>query len=74
MGPTSPDETLMSESGRDQKVPEGGEGEVGSAESVREGKEVEWQWGGGELEVGSRVILQNMSCCPQLWGCKLMRS
>lgn len=74
MGPTSPDETLMSESGRDQKVPEGGEGEVGSAESVREGRRWSGSGVGGELKVGGGVILQNMSCCPQLWGCKLMRS
>lgn len=50
------------------------------AESVRERKEVECEcrgraeWGGGELEVVGGVILQNMSCCPQLSGCKLMRS
>jgi len=50
------------------------------AESVRERKEVEceWrgraEWGGGELEVVGGVILQTVSCCPQLSGCKLMRS
>lgn len=38
MGSTSPHETLMSESGRAQKVPEGGEGAEGSVESVRKGK------------------------------------
>lgn len=64
----------MSESGRAQKVPEGGEGGEGSAESAREGKEVEWECRGGELELGGGVILQNLSCCPQLWGCKLMSS
>lgn len=64
MGSTSPDEILMSESGRAQK---GGEGGEGSAESAREGKGRRWGAGGG-------VTLHSLSCCPQLWGCKLMRS